>query len=355
MLEKQLWNKYTGIDESINSHRDLYDRYVASNSQKDHLFEPDVSKHLLINGLKPKYPENRRFALCISHDIDSFGPRTEYLLNLLKSGNSLKEKWNSGVDLINNSLRKKNIVGDNGIEKIHELNKKFKANSSFYFLALQPGELDYNYSLKKLKEVTQGIFENDGEIGLHGGFNAYMDLEKVKQEKKLLESCIGQEVYGYRGHFLKFSIPETWKILEKLKFHYDTTYGFANQIGFRNGMCHPFRPFCKQENRFIDIIELPLTIMDTTLTKYMELSLKEQIENCKKLIDTVEENRGVLSLLWHNDNLEGESLEAYEAILSYASSKNAWLPTSKEMVDYWKDEKYDSKQIEALHSLKNHG
>ena len=48
---------------------------------------------------------------------------------------------------------------------------------------------------------------------------------------------------GYRNHYLRFKLPETWKYLADAGFEYDTTLGYSNALGYRNGMCHPFRPY----------------------------------------------------------------------------------------------------------------
>lgn len=348
----EIWNRFIEYENENSAELDKYDRKLFATSGEKNLTFPIVSNFLRENGLNPVYPENKTFGLCISHDIDCLGTRNAKVKSIFESPLTFISKANSVTDLIKNFTRKREIVFDNGLSKIHEINKKYNVHSSFYLLALNSGELDFNYALKDIKVIINEIIENNGEIGLHGGFNAYFDLEKLKQEKELLESSINQKVYGYRGHYLKFKTPETWQLLEKLNLDYDTTYGYPDQIGFRNGICHPFRPYSVKENRFLDIFELPLAIMDTTMTKYMGLSLEEQFSKCKQLIDLVEENNGVLSLLWHNDNLKEAACEMYEEVIKYASLKNAWMPSGKEMIDFWKEKKYDEIQLKALNSLK---
>lgn len=351
--KEETWNTFIANQKNNNFEKDTLERDFCSISKSKNIKTPIVSEYLLKNGLQPKYPGGRKFGLCVSHDIDVL------YRNKFHNGNS-DDGWKS---LISNEIRstfckfknvyiKQDIHPEYAISETLKYGKKYGLNSSFYFLALQNGELDFNYSLGNLKSVFQEIVENNGEIGLHGGFNAFSDLRKIEQEKTLLESIIMKPVSGYRGHYLKFREPLTWELLNRLNFLYDTTYGYPEQIGFKNGMCHPFRPFSKKDNKYLDIFELPLAIMDTTLTKYMGLGPEEQLFKCKELIDMVESKNGVLSLLWHNDNMGGEGGEMYEAILKYAYSKNAWMPTGKEMVEYWKEEGYDEIQISAFNELR---
>jgi hypothetical protein len=39
----------------------------------------------------------------------------------------------------------------------------------------------------------------------------------------MLESVLEKEVVGFRNHFLRFRIPDTWELLSKAGFKYDTT------------------------------------------------------------------------------------------------------------------------------------
>jgi len=85
-----------------------------------------------------------------------------------------------------------------------------------------------------------------------------------------LEKVLGKKIVGYRNHYLKFKVPETWGLPKEAGFKYDTTLGYADCVGFRNGMCHPFKPFDLNINSYINILEIPLIIMDRTLFDYMK-------------------------------------------------------------------------------------
>jgi peptidoglycan/xylan/chitin deacetylase (PgdA/CDA1 family) len=122
------------------------------------------------------------------------------------------------------------------------------------------------------------------------------------QEKKILEDIIGKKIVGYRNQYLKFKIPDTWEMLSEAGFKYDTTFGYADCAGFRNGMCHPFKPFNLNTGKEIDILEIPLVIMDCTLLRdYMRLDFERAWKLTKLLINRVEQYNGVITILWHNN------------------------------------------------------
>ena len=100
-------------------------------------------------------------------------------------------------------------------------------------------------------------------------------------------------------------------------------------------MCHPFKPFNLNTNKEIDILEIPLVIMDMTLyDTYMRLDNHTAWILIRKIIDTVEKYNGVLTILWHNTYMEKDKLKMYNKILQYCFDRNAWM-TSGESIERW--------------------
>ena len=349
--EKELWRLFTAQEEYDANLTDKFNRNPYWLSKNRNVFIPTVSEYLFKNGLKPYYPNNKKFALCLSHDIDVL-----YLTREQHIKNAAKSLWNMQLREFTKSLTasmKREINPNFHISKILKHEQKYNAKSSFNFLSLSSAEQDFNYDLREITELFDEILENNGEIGLHGGHLAYNNILKIKQEKEQMEAVIGRPVSGYRNHYLRFETPSTWEYLDELNFKYDTTYGFADCVGFRNGMCYPFHPYSLDKKTFLDIVELPLIIMDGTLLDYMKLSEKNQFKLCKQLIDIVAHNCGVLTLSWHNDGMQGYKGELYAAILKYADDKGAWMPTSNDIVDFWKESKFLEIEKTLLEQLKN--
>ena len=93
-------------------------------------------------------------------------------------------------------------------------------------------------------------------------------------------------------------------------------------------------------NKNIDIVEIPLNIMDTTLFEYMKTNVDEGWKLIKNLINTVENLGGVLTILWHNTTFTlpytQKWCRLYEKILKYSYEKNAWLTNGRELWEYYK-------------------
>jgi hypothetical protein len=157
-------------------------------------------------------------------------------------------------------------------------------------------------------------------------------------EKKRLERASGKIINGFRSHFLKIKIPDTWEFLRDAGFQHDSTLGFYDCSGFRNGMCYPFKPYNLNNRSVIDIIEIPLIIQDITLDAYMRLNLEDAWNLTQDLIDKTEKNHGVITISWHNNTFISKShAKFYENILKYCKKKKAWMTNAGNIAAFWKE------------------
>lgn len=324
---KELWDLYTRKEEYFPRQLDLYGRFVYAYSTNRDIFEPRVSRHLVDNGYEIEYPDGKQFAVCLTHDVDEiYPPRKHTLLSTLTC---LKRLDFSGIkQQVFWNLHGKEKSPYWNFQEIMDLEEKYDARSSFYFLATDADIRRFRYNIEDLEGELGQIVDQGWEVGLHGGYYAYNDLEEILQEKERLEQVLGRKVTGYRNHYLRFCVPDSWEILEKAGFGYDTTLGYPDMIGFRNGMCHPFRPYNLLNDMEISILEIPLVIMDGTLFGSVK-SYDEAWQVAKRLIDTVAECHGVLTLNWHtntfNCSFKSSWPYLYEKILAYCREKKAWM------------------------------
>ena len=323
----ELWDLFTRAEEYNSATLDKYNRFLYKYSKYKQILKPKVSEYLVNNGFRLQWPNNKKFALCLTHDIDDIFPTLKYrcVTSLLFTS---KFQINKSF---NRFFKKENPYWN--FKDIIKLENKYDAKSTFNIMTD-----NHNYDANELKDELRNLIENGNEIGLHGGNLAYDNFDIIKKQKEKLEKIINKKVIGYRNHFLKIKIPETWKLLNRAGFKYDTTFGYSDHVGFRNGMCHPFKPFDLDTKKQIDIIELPLIVMDVTLREYMGLNAVQSWNLCKKLIDTVEDVGGVLTILFHNKSFDNIYYKGwsrlYERLLDYCYKKNAWL-TSGENIIKW--------------------
>lgn len=334
----QFFDLYTSRQEYKSAHPDQFSRARYYDSVNRRVFDPVVSEQIYAAGLKPHYPGNKQFAVCVSHDIDHLFLHQNTPRKLLNAGKRfLRGRIGQGFDQLG-SIVKEKVYQEYDLRKLIGINDSRGIRSSYYFLSLGPGDQDFNYDPSAITEQLQAIIRSNNEIGLHGGHLAYNSYDKLIQEKDLLERSAGLKLQGYRNHYLRLELPTTWNNLEKAGFSYDTTLGYADCIGFRNGMCYPHYPFDVTKGQFLEIVELPLIIMDATLFFYMRMDFEGAFKICREIMEKVMACNGVLTLLWHNNFISEEMGAFYARILDLLRAADPWFSTSSELITWWKSE-----------------
>ena len=286
---------------------------------------------------KPKFPtHDHSFAVLLTHDIDTC--TTGWAV---EAWNTLKKKEFVNVaKVLTQKLLGKDIWFN--FKNIHAIEKKFGAVSTWFFLARQGSNgpwknADYRVSDHKVREAMTFLEQQGHEIGVHGSFGTHTDTDKMSEDIQR----IGHRIIGNRFHFLMFDNDKSIYVLEQNGLNYDCTLGFANHIGFRRGICHPFYLFNFTESRISEVLEFPLLVMDTTLehSRYMHLTPAQAMQPIQKLIDEVAKFNGVFTVLWHNTYFVDFKYRGwravYEQILAACKQQNAMLTSGNALYTHY--------------------
>ena len=335
---EELWDLYTRKEEYSPLQVDYHGRFMSTYSiNRNNVLEPTVSRHLIENGHTMEYPDCKQFAVCLTHDVDEIYPPLKH--TSLSTLTCLRR-----LDL--NGIREQALWKFHGKEKspywnfreIMELEGEYGARSTFYFLATDRDIRRFRYNIWDLEGELGQIVDQGWEVGLHGGYYAYNSPEEMSQEKGQLERVLGKQVTGYRNHYLRFKVPDSWEFVSKAGFQYDTTLGYPDMVGFRNGMCHPFRPYNLYNDTEVNILEIPLMIMDSVLFDTFK-NYDESWRVAKMLIDVVASCNGVLTINWHTSNLNcpfrSSWSRLYEMILKYCHGRDAWMVGGDDIRKWW--------------------
>lgn len=336
---------YCAANEYNPSITDRFERVPPFLANK-YASQPIVSQLLFDEGFRPVYKDGKQYAVCFSHDIDFlYEPKNKnaFLISTIESAK--RGNWGKlGYNLKN--LVSKVANPEWALDILMNLEHKHNIKSTYYFLCLANGEQDHNYAIESQQGYIKQLTAAGYEVGLHGGHKAYKSIEKIREEKERLEKVTGVHTQGYRNHYLRFKTPDTWYYLKELGFAYDTTFGFPEQIGYRNGLCYPFRPYDHVKGCYIDILELPLLVMDVSFFKYMGLTVDSAFTLFRKIHDDVKRLGGVLTIVWHNNCLSDDYRVLYDKIVADVVQNDAWITTSLEMANWWQEKNMN--RMEAI-------
>ncbi len=337
----------SGWNELVNPERD----YLGRSSYKsgaihaldiallpvvNYYFDILYEALLKVGGVEKKSIwENHTFAVNVTHDIDTCRSAwTEGSLSELRN-----KRFLSIPGLVLRHFMGKDAWFN--FAEISATDKDIACSSTFFFLPRQGKSgafknADYNISSGSLEKAISELSENGHEIGLHAGFGTHNDVNEFEKDKAKIKTG---NMMGNRFHFLMFDPLKTVAVLEEAGIAYDTSLGFAEQIGFRRSFCHPFYLFDFEEWRTSNVIEIPLLVMDATLhyRKYMNLSREEATNKVLLLIDEVARHNGVFTILWHNTFFSsykyGGWKDIYLRILNYCKQKNALITSGKQIYE----------------------
>lgn len=163
--------------------------------------------------------------------------------------------------------------------------------------------------------LVSTLLSGGAEVGLHASYTAAEDEERLAAEKRALEALAGP-VRGQRFHYLRADPNRNLAALERAGFGYDTSLGFADALGFRAGIMHPFRPWDLDRDRPLRLVEIPLAAMDVTLgeARYLGVSARDAERHLVGLVDRAAQLGGGFAVLWHGEWFNDRAFPGWGAL-----------------------------------------
>jgi hypothetical protein len=297
------------------------------------------------------WPDGKRFAVCLTHDVDRVNNRNLWLAGQILAGSFVsllqgrfrraRRRLYASWGLVRGSRHSPDWLFDSMAER--EARRGFR--SAFYLLphrsnfVSEGGHRVMRYDVGR-PDVLGGfrrLAAGGWEIGHHISYDAHGLPNALGQEWARLKGILGPQVplIGCRSHYLRFHTPETWLQQAAYGIRYDATLGWPEGSGFRSSTCHPYRAFDRRGGQVIPVWELGMHLMDTFPT------LKALVSKTREVCDRVAEVGGCACLLFHPttprlaEATAREYLEAYDEILDdLASRKDCWVATPREVVEH---------------------
>lgn len=321
------------VEETFRPRLDVHGRFPATSSlafREQFLERPILDEHGLafrqaLTSLLPGWrPEQPVFRVKLTHDIDDVG--VPFQLRSALAHTFKRRSPSATVRDLFARISSSDPMELSLVRKLAEISKGRGLHSAFFWKSSPRTPYDSGYPLydPKILRMIGELRKNNFEVGVHPSYNTFHHRENLAREIGELKSALDEDFPGGRQHYLRWS-PQTWLDWESCGLRYDSSVGFADQIGFRAGTSLPFQPWCWAENRELDLIEVPLILMDCTLVKYMRLNIHEGLERVRALVRRVQETGGVFTLLWHNTPLLDPDYNGwYEAILDFLAGAKAY-------------------------------
>ena len=310
-LLSSIWLTLSRFEETLPGERDGHGRFTAAQSRAfkgGFLHRPIVDEYGLafeqcLVALVPQWEAwKRELKVKLSHDVDHVGipfrfrSTAAHLLAHQDVGAAFRDTLSSLTAAFPSHLQ--------CVTKVVNVAKQYGIESAVYWKHSGPGPFDSGYDLNhpKVQRVVGQLGECGAEFGVHPSYNTFLNPEQLSAEVESMRKIFGESEVGGRQHYLRWS-PATWQHWESCGLKYDSSVGFADHIGFRAGTCFPYRPWLLDLNREADLLEIPLLVMEGTLTVYMKLGRAQALEAACTCLERCRSVGGVFTFLWHNHAL----------------------------------------------------
>jgi hypothetical protein len=370
-LPKSLARLFLRLEEYETDRRDRWGRWDFDQSENFHAGrhrDPEVDRWVAARRaeladtthLEPLWPDGRRFAVCLTHDVDLVSHRSTPrqaarhawagrhrggLGRVAGPPVRLARALRTGIALVPSARET--------LERSAALEADRGATASYLFTvppAAGPGRYDCVYApddpclfrgeRRRIADVMRALAVEGFDIGLHGSYEAGVRPGALAAERASLEHATGLEITSTRQHLLHWDVRRTPQLQEAARLRVDSSLGFNREVGFRAGTSLPFRQFDVGSAERLELLQIPLVAQDASLldTWGLELDASRAAEIVAQLLDQAAELGTAATLVFHPDKLVRPDWRAlYERALDYAAARGAWLTSLAQVAQWWRD------------------
>ena len=258
----------------------------------------------------PKAPSPQQgvehMVIC-SHDIDfHYTNKRTALVRLTKNLGIACRPYRSWSFAVSNSRMIVDVlsgkrVGDY-LPALYSQGVRANFRSTLFAVPRHLHRRDPNYEIAEIVPRLREGQASGFSVGLHASYKSIVEGKTLAPETAALQRALGRKAVGNRQHWLRFDSHENlYQAVDRAKIAFDSSLGFADRVGFRNGASFAFPPYNFQDEKPYEFLEIPLAIMDGSL----EATARDSKENPQAVADEVlaasrRWSWGGISVLWHN-------------------------------------------------------
>ena len=311
----------TRYEEYLPHEKDEYGRYAHTNALA---FKENFLQIPLINiwieefkkALQQKFPslifKGKQFKSIISYDIDIVysylhkGTRRN-LGGFFKS--FVEGNWPRVKDRIA-VLRGTKKDPFDCYEWLDALHLYCRVKPYYFFLvAKNTGKYDKNIATNQrafYDLIT--YYAKMYKIGIHPSWQSGDNLELLKEEIEWLEVVADRKITSSRQHYIRFSLPGTFRELIKNGIKKDFSMGYGSINGFRASICSSYYWYDLEKEERTNLQLYPFCYMDSNSFFEQKQSPQQAYRELIQYYDSVKKLNGLFISVWHN-NILGTSIE----------------------------------------------
>jgi len=325
-------------EEYLPHAKDIYGRYAHGNSvafKEGFLSIPQVNVWLeaLKKKLKEKFPlfniQYSRFNFLPTYDVDeAFSYKHKSWDRTLGAVSKafLKGAWwkiNERRKVLEEQLQDP----FDSYAWMDDLHERYKLKPRYFFLVPEKtGKYDRNIPPKET--ALQGLIKQHAdkyEIGVHPSWQSGNDLSLIKKEMETIENISKKKSSISRQHFIRFTLPDTYRHLIQAGISDDYSMGYGSINGFRASITTSFYWYDLEKEEQTSLLIHPFCFMDANAFFEQKLSPEQALDEILSYYKKIKNVNGQMVTIWHNTFLGTDKMfkgwrEVYEKFIRIVSS-----------------------------------
>jgi len=326
-------------EEYLPHRKDMYGRYAYESSvafKEGFLAQPLINlwQKLFKEALKNKFPQLTlhfsQFSFLPTYDID------------IAWSYKHKGLWRSFAGLIQSLIKanwqqlkeRVNVLG--GKQKdpfdsygwLNQLHEKHKIKPYYFFLlAEKTGKYDKN--ILPAEKALQALISDHlirYPVGIHPSWRSGDEHSLVKREIETLQAITGNKVLSSRQHYIRFTLPESFRRLIENGIQFDFSMGYGSINGFRASVASPFYWYDLEQEKQTELLLFPFCFMEANSFYEQKYTAQQALDEVRHYYATVKSVKGTFIMIWHNQFFGTDKLyegwkEVYEQFIKENEEK----------------------------------
>ncbi|MFM2337299.1 MAG: hypothetical protein RL115_492 [Bacteroidota bacterium] len=303
-------------EEYLPHTKDEYGRFAHANSlayKEGFLNQPLINKWIFEFGrlLEKMFPSftthHSAFSFLPTYDIDEayaykYKPWWKNVGGIIKA--ILKADFNSANFRLKVLTNKRNDPYDS-YKWMDDLHENFKLKPIYFFLVAQKNRV-YDRNILPNKPALQQLIKEQAakyEVGIHPSWQSGDSEILLLQEKNYIAELTGKRVSKSRQHYIRLTIPHTYRKLIAVGITEDYSMGYGSTNGFRASVASPFYWYDLENEEQTNLLIYPFCFMDANAYYEQKLSAQAAYDEMLQYYHEVKAVNGLFITLWHNNFL----------------------------------------------------
>lgn len=301
-------------EEYLPHKQDMYGRYAHENAlafREGFLHQPLVNcwLQLLRDKMQERFPgiplKKQSFRFIPTYDIDE-AYSYRYKVWWRSAGAALKDllkgNWKNWQQrrLVLDGKMADPFDAYNWMDDLHRPHATIRPHY-FFLIPARTGKYDRN--VLPSETAMQTLIRKHAEkysVGIHPSWQSGDDPLLLKEEKERLETITQQKIISSRQHFIRLTLPDSYRKLINAGIKDDYSMGYGSINGFRASVASPFYWYDLGQEAVTHLRVHPFCYMEANSYYEQKFSPRQALQEMQQYYRAVKDVQGTLIMIWHN-------------------------------------------------------